>query len=301
MSNTCSITLRITGEEREAVKAHFDQTASPCGWALPCGFVGCDELYDDGISVEPDAIVIKGVCKWDRHLDIVHSLSQQHPNAAIEMSGTELANIHYFRWTFEAGNGTLLDCIDVGWEDEADVVYMLNGEQFLELPNWVAVTDKSLPYSREEALDRQMRCQAAAKQTETAERQREVAANLFGFTLRVFGTRMQREEVARYVECHTGMTDDIRVVYSKDGWAELWPDDSDVVRSVCQHNDDADELRIHGQSKSQPGVCLAKRLSLKFPSLQMHVKGIDEDGNVELWEVIGGEERLRERRRPPTF
>lgn len=146
MSNVCAITMKITGEGRYLIKEVFDQSAVQTSygyaWHLHGEVIRCDTEQGDGITVEPDAIVIKGETDWNLPLDLVQKMSQQHPNLSFEVQGTELTNLWSQRWNFEAGEGRLLDCVQDADNDEPRIDYMLNGEHFLPLPEWVSTIDE---------------------------------------------------------------------------------------------------------------------------------------------------------------
>lgn len=114
-------------------------------------------------------------------------------------------------------------------------------------------------------------------------------ANMCTFNLRVYGTPEQRDEVAQHLKSRIEASNE-RIFVSGDGWwVELWAKD---VESVCQQADES--LLVEGESKDVPGLHLARELSMKFPNVKIRVGGSDEDGNGELWELIGGEGRLLE-------
>lgn len=115
-------------------------------------------------------------------------------------------------------------------------------------------------------------------------------ANMCSFNLRAFGTREQIDEVAQYLMSRIKTSGDRPFIDGDDWWAELYAKDAE---SACQQSDDA--LLVEGESKDVPGLHLAKELSEKFPNVKIHVGGSDEDGNGELWELIGGEGRLLDR------
>ena len=114
-------------------------------------------------------------------------------------------------------------------------------------------------------------------------------ANICTFTLRVYGTRPQRNAVAQYVMSRVETHDGSYFITSEGEWAELQGED---VESLCQQSHEASELSIQGISNHVPGLYLAKELSTTFPDLKIQVDGADEDGNEELWELNRGESRL---------
>lgn len=121
-------------------------------------------------------------------------------------------------------------------------------------------------------------------------------ANMCTFNLHAFGTREERDEVAQHLKSRIETSGGRLFINSSDWWVELWAKD---VESVCQQTDDA--LLLEGESRDVPGLHLAKELSETFPNVKIHVGGSDEDGNGELWELIGGAGRLLDRNGPLAF
>lgn len=155
MANTCVSTIKVTGDGRERIKTLFDNAAVPtgygCAWDLNEheAVILCDTQDGDGITVEQDAIIIKGECKWSPPLALVLKLSEEHSGLTFEVSGNDLTNLHYQRWQFQNGHGSLLDCIEEAYYDEdEETVYAINGIQLLPLPEWVAVADRDMPEGR---------------------------------------------------------------------------------------------------------------------------------------------------------
>lgn len=146
MANTNVSTITIFGDGRDAIKSLFDRSAVPTSfghaWDLKAysTVLFCDVKHGDGITVEQDAITIRCECKISPPLPLVERLSADHPGLTFEVQGKDLLNLFLQRWRFRAGHGTLLDCIQGAYEGEGEeIVYMLDSEQFLVLPEWVAV------------------------------------------------------------------------------------------------------------------------------------------------------------------
>lgn len=155
MSNVCAITVKVTGDDRQSVKRLFDEFSVPteygCEWRIHNGVIRCDAEHGDGITAEPEAIIIKGETDWDLQFNVVQKLSQQFPDLTFEIRSTELTNLFSQRWIFEAGSGRLLDCIQNADNDEPRIDYMLNGVQFQLLPKWVATIEDD--FSEKRSMD----------------------------------------------------------------------------------------------------------------------------------------------------
>ncbi len=144
MSNTVVTTIKVAGEGRYEIKDLFERSSVGHAWNLKeYGTVLlCDVKHGDGITVEDDAIVIRGESKNSPPLLLVEKLSADYPGLTFEVKGKDLLNLFLQRWRFQAGEGRLLDCVQGAYEGEGEeIVYMLDGEQFLKLPEWVAVDD----------------------------------------------------------------------------------------------------------------------------------------------------------------
>jgi hypothetical protein len=157
MANTCVFRLVVKGEGREVIKCIFEESALPfpwgCGWAIPGteDVVSCQPAHGDGITVTPDAIIITGESKWQPPLRLILMLSEQYPELSFDVEGTDLVNAYIQRWLFQGGEGLLRDCVkgvcseayEAGEREET--VYMRDGVQLLELPDWVPVVEKGMP------------------------------------------------------------------------------------------------------------------------------------------------------------
>ena len=162
MGKTVVFKMTVKGDGRKAVKDVFDRSATPlswgCLWAIPGGeeFLSCVQSSGDGITVEPDAIIIRGESRWGTPLRLVQMFSAQHPKLVFEIVGWDVLDGLTQRWLFQRGKGSLKDCIEgvcseaYAAGDRGETVYMRNGVQFLELPSWVAVEDKTLPKAEED-------------------------------------------------------------------------------------------------------------------------------------------------------
>ena len=179
MANWVRVTITVTGdgEGKEQIKEGFrDATIDPneatrlAGetvmpkirfWNLPES--SGEYLFDAGLVEVGEKLVITGYANWRPPLFGVLDLSSSYPSLTFELSGFEITNCYSQRWAFEGGNGWLLDCIQEFYEGDTDgfviplgegfdeaedrdrIVYMLNGEQYQRLPDWVAVEDKEVP------------------------------------------------------------------------------------------------------------------------------------------------------------
>ncbi len=149
MANTCVMRLTITGASRESVKELFDNSAvaTECGfvWNIP-GYgeiMACDGKHGDGITVNGEAIIIQGECKWSPPLAWVEEISRQYPDLEVEVHGKDVGSLYLQRWVFRAGDGILLDCVQGAYEGEGEaIIYMRDGIQFKKLPMWVAADDQ---------------------------------------------------------------------------------------------------------------------------------------------------------------
>ena len=148
MSQLHTFRLSVTGEGREAIKRLFDtsaiRTSYGCAWELSDhgGVIRCITEQGDGIAEGDDSIRIKGEADGDLPLAIVANLSRQFSALVFEIAGTDLANLHSQRWLFGSGEGRLLDCHEESFGNEPAIVYMLDGKQFLPLPEWVPAIDR---------------------------------------------------------------------------------------------------------------------------------------------------------------
>ena len=97
-------------------------------------------------------LIIKGESDGDCALSFIQQLSKQYPTLTIEIQGTELQNGYSQRWIFEAGEGQLRDCIQEADNDEPRIDYMVNGVQFVPLPDWVPAIDDVLEIDGEQTV-----------------------------------------------------------------------------------------------------------------------------------------------------
>ena len=150
MPNLIVFTLTVRGEERHRIKELFDQSAVPtewgCHWAIP-GYdeaLCCDKTRGDGITETSDSIVIQGECAGEAPVGLALLLSRAHPTLLFEIEGADISNDTTERWWCENGITGLVDCI--AWsssDDDNDRLYCQDGIQFLPLPVWINVSNKS--------------------------------------------------------------------------------------------------------------------------------------------------------------
>jgi len=149
VANIVVATIRVTGEGKDNIKALFEQNAVPTEWGCRWDLrehgvsIRCDVAHGDGITFDQDTLVIKGESDYQPPLRLAATLSSQYPGLEFEVFGWELSNMLSQRWRFRGGEGVLLDCIQEEDRDEPEIVYMRDGQQYLTLPEWVAVEDKS--------------------------------------------------------------------------------------------------------------------------------------------------------------
>jgi hypothetical protein len=152
MSNIVTNKITIRGEGREKIKSLFEKSAieNEYGWVWELtsygGWILCQVDSSDGICVEHDSIVIRGETQNSPPLELIQRLSSEYPELVFEITCLEQSNLHRQRWVFRDGKGLLQDCIeDIFVDDEPlgePIVYMRDGEQMRELPDWVAVKDR---------------------------------------------------------------------------------------------------------------------------------------------------------------
>lgn len=169
MSNTVVTRIKILGEERATVKELFDKAAVPtkfgCAWDFS-GFppIICDVAHGDEIVVEEDSIIIKGETKDLPPLPLVIELSSKY-RVVFEVKGNDPSNCWFQRWIVESGDAFLLDCIQgayAGEGEDATIVYMRDGKQFVKLPFWVPAVDAPEFRDEHDNVDEQP-CELALK------------------------------------------------------------------------------------------------------------------------------------------
>lgn len=154
MSNTVATTITVTGDRRLDIKDLFERSALPTSFGHDGTVLLCDLKHGDGITVEQDAITIRCESKNSPPLLLVEKLSADYPGLTFEVKGRDLLNLFIQRWRFQAGEGRLLDCVQGAYEGEGEeIVYMLDGEQFLKLPEWVAVDDRAMSPAQDNRQD----------------------------------------------------------------------------------------------------------------------------------------------------
>jgi hypothetical protein len=146
MSNTVISTIKVTGDRSLEIKELFEKSSVPTGfgnaWDVSGSVLLCDAKNGDGITVEDDAIVIRCESRNGPPLPLVEKLSEDYPELTFDVIGKDPLNSFIQRWIFRSGQGQLLDCVQGAYEEEGEeIVYMLNGKQFLKLPQWVAAED----------------------------------------------------------------------------------------------------------------------------------------------------------------
>jgi hypothetical protein len=146
MSNTVICTIKVTGDRRFEIKDLFQKSSVPTGfgnaWDVYGSVLLCDANNGDGITVEDDAIVIRSESRNSPPLPLVEKLSEDYPELTFDVIGKDPLNCFIQRWIFRSGQGQLLDCVQGAYEEEGEeIVYMLNGKQFIKLPQWVAAED----------------------------------------------------------------------------------------------------------------------------------------------------------------
>ena len=148
MSNTCVAEIIVYGVGRESIKDLFEDGFDESRHCWDLNDYGpvmrCDAERGDGIKVQDDHIAIRGECESSPPLPLAQQMSADHPLLTFVVTGFELSNCCFQRWRFETGMGVLIDCIQNAYEGEGEeIVYMKDGEQLLDLPDWIAVEEKS--------------------------------------------------------------------------------------------------------------------------------------------------------------
>jgi hypothetical protein len=113
-------------------------------------------------------------------------------------------------------------------------------------------------------------------------------ATVYSFTLRMFGTREQLDEVEQYLEGRLRRTPHGQFIR---GLKKYWTQLADSTPGVLCERSDGD-LIVSGLSKDGPAPALVNLLLTQFPSLTVAVEGCDEDLWFEKWEDLEPERRL---------
>lgn len=143
MSNMFSFEMTVTGEARDNLAERLKEGVRSQEWGaiLDVGdghaVVGMDDLLSDKMSINDDAIVVRGE-SYGSPLGLVHSLSEEYPHLQFAVNCNDLSNDFYSSWRFTAGHGQLRDCVAGGHgENEDEIVYVRDGQQLRDLPEWI--------------------------------------------------------------------------------------------------------------------------------------------------------------------
>jgi hypothetical protein len=148
MSNTVVNTIKVTGDRHLEIKDLFEKSKVPTpfghAWDLKeyNAAILCDVKHGDGITVQDDAIVIRGESKNSPPLDMIHKMSKDYPGLLFIVESKEVLNCYFQTWIFHGGEGWLKDCVQGAYEGEGEeIVYMRDGKQINKFPIWVAAND----------------------------------------------------------------------------------------------------------------------------------------------------------------
>ncbi len=158
MSQCVVTTVVVTGpqDSRDALKHLFDESKIEKPWgyiwdiipkanfAADTGATRCMPMpVEDGITVTPENTTIRGESQSDAigagPFSLLIYLSERFGDLVFDATMNDLSASVFTDWQFVRGEGKLIGCGD------DSTIYMAEGQQLEELPDWVPVNNRSMP------------------------------------------------------------------------------------------------------------------------------------------------------------